>query len=642
MSEHIHNNVIAHGGWSLFRITLPRAILPVILFFPIVEAGKAESSLEIHSTERVEPPQWATLQKLLMDTLDEAAVAFYNTYIKEDGTLNYKEKYEGGMNSSDDMYEAFKGFSLFTAYGGGLHVDDLHRHAWEGITRQFSRYGQIYREFDSNWDWMHHGEGYVDLYPLGLVKPDDPVFIDRSIRFAAMYTGEDPLAQNYDPELKMMRASMTGSRGPLMQWTKRDWTPTNANLVYYSLPFDDIPGIDTTSAWINDHPENDLFKVLVEAMSDRMAKGDVPINMTAAPLIANAYLYTGDQKYVDWVTDYIGMWWQRTAENDGITPDNIGLSGKVGEYTGSWWGGYYGWKWVGGGMHIVRAELTGSKVATLLTGDTGWMDLPRSQMAMIRRHTNLDNPYPKVAIRYDQKGWHHYIPEPVYPYLQMWYMTQSEEDWKHLERLADAEIKARGSLRNRDLQWAYYLQGKNPDFPEKVLQEDYMEISRKMQIIRNEHRDPETLVDNHFINGDPMILDALTMLMVGGIPVARQGEMLYSQVRYFDDQAKRPGLPRDVAALVSRIDKDMIAVELVNLSLISSRRIIVQGGAYGEHQFTSAEWGSIEDKNDNGRPASSIDDSQLKVNLDPGTGIVLRLSMKRFQNQPTYTFPWNR
>lgn len=620
------------------------AIFPVVMVFalfpPRAEADKAQPGLEIHSTELVPSPEWATLQKLLMDTLDSAAITFYDTYVNEDGTLKYKEKYEGGMNSSDDMYEAFKGFSLFASYGGDLKIDDLHRYAWEGITRQFSRYGQIYREFDSNWDWMHHGEGYVDLYPLGLVKPDDPVFIDRSIRFAAMYTGEDPLAQNYDPDLKMMRASMNGSRGPKMEWTKRDWIPTNANLVYYHLPFDDIPGIDTTSAWINDHPENDLFKVLVKAMSDRMAKGDVPINLTAAPLVANAYLYTGDQKYVDWVTDYVGMWRQKTTENNGITPDNIGLSGKVGEYTGSWWGGYYGWKWVGGGMHIIRAELTGSKVATLLTGDTGWMDLPRSQMEVVRKNTISDDTYPKVAIRYDQNGWHHYISEPVNPYLQLWYMTQSKEDWNHLERLADAETRTRGSIRNRDLQWAYYLKGKNPGFAERALKEDFLKVAEKMNIIRNEHRDPETLVDNHFINGDPMILDALTMLMVGGMPVERQGEMLYSQVRYFDDQEKRPGLPRDVAALVSRIDGDMIVVELVNLSLVSSHNIIVQGGAYGEHQFTGVEWGAMGDEHDGNWQTSSIDDNQFHVNLDPGTGIMLRIGIKRFHNQPTYTFPW--
>lgn len=114
--------------------------------------------------------------------------------------------------------------------------------------------------------------------------------------FAAMFIGDDPEATNYDPELMLMRAVMNGSRGPKMVWTKRDWIPTNANLVYYPLPFLDLPGVDATTAWINDHPDNDQFAKLVKGMSDRMAKGDVPINLTVTPLIANAYLYTGDQR----------------------------------------------------------------------------------------------------------------------------------------------------------------------------------------------------------------------------------------------------------------------------------------------------------------------------------------------------------
>ena len=121
------------------------------------------------------------------------------------------------MNSSDDAYEGFRDFSLHHVLGGSKELDILHRRVWEGITRQFTRYGQIYREFDGNWDWMHHGEGYVSFYPLGMADPHDKVFRDRSIRFAAMYTGEDPEAPNYDSEQRLMRASMTGSRTAMVQ-----------------------------------------------------------------------------------------------------------------------------------------------------------------------------------------------------------------------------------------------------------------------------------------------------------------------------------------------------------------------------------------------------------------------------------------
>jgi uncharacterized membrane protein YkvA (DUF1232 family) len=112
---------------------------------------------------------------------------------------------------------------------------------------------------------MHHGEGYVSLYPMGMADPHDAKFRDRAVKFAAMFTGEDPESPNYNPDLKLMRASMNGSRGPKMEWRKRDWIPTNANLVYYHLPFDDIPGVESSTGWINDQLGNDQFAAIVKA-----------------------------------------------------------------------------------------------------------------------------------------------------------------------------------------------------------------------------------------------------------------------------------------------------------------------------------------------------------------------------------------
>ena len=104
-------------------------------------------------------PDWAVMQRHLIETMNRAGIEFYRAYTHADGTLRWKERYEGGMNSSDDAYEAFRGFSLHYILGGSKELDVLHRRVWEGITRQCTRYGQIYRDFDSNWDWMHHGEG---------------------------------------------------------------------------------------------------------------------------------------------------------------------------------------------------------------------------------------------------------------------------------------------------------------------------------------------------------------------------------------------------------------------------------------------------------------------------------------------------
>lgn len=602
---------------------------------------------------KMAPPEWALLERHLIDVLDGAGVEFYNTYIQQDGSLRYKERYESGMNSSDDMYEAFKGFSLHTALGGSEELDRLHRQAWEGITRQFTRYGQIYKEFDSNWDWMHHGEGYIDFYTLGMIKPDDNLFVDRSKRFAAMFTGDDPEAQNYDPKLKMMRASMTGSRGPKMEWTKRDWTPTNANLVYYGLPFHDIPGITTTSAWINDHPDNDLFAKLVKGMSDRMAKGDVPLNLTCTPLIATAYMYTGNSRYVDWVKEYVGAWEERTKKNNGITPDNVGLSGKVGEYTGNWWGGYYGWQWVGSGYHLIRAELISGKVATLLTGDTRWMELPRSQLRMLRKKgKEIDGEF-RIPTRHNENGWHHFSKEQPIDYVHLWYASQEDEDWKEIERLAEAQIKSSGEVRDENLGWAYFVKGRNDDFAARALSQDIKSVAQKVQYLQNEHGYSETWVDNKYINHDPMVVDNLTRLTVGGLPIRRQGDMFYGQVRYFDGETGRTGLPPDVAALVSRIEKDWIEIEVINLNIFESRQLIIQGGAYGEHKLLTVDYQQLanpqpparmRNRRDAAAPQISheINGNAFTVELAPGSGSKLKIKLERHANQPTYDFPWNR
>lgn len=592
-----------------------------------VVALNAAETVVIDLAEPVDAPEWALLERELIDAMNQAGIEFYKTYVQEDSTLRWKERYEGGMNSSDDAYEGFRGFSLHATLGGSIELDRLHRKVWNGITRQFTRYGQIYREFDSNWDWMHHGEGYVSFYPLGLVDPKDEQFKSRSVRFAAMYTGEDPEAPNYDPELKIIRASMNGSRGPKMQWTKRDWIPTNANLVYYHLPYDDIPGVSSSTGWINDHPDNDQFSRIVQVMSDRMARGDTAINMTSAPLIANAYLYTGEDKYVDWVRDYIGSWVDRTKANDGVTPDNVGLSGEVGEYTdGNWWGGYYGWRWVRGGWDIVLASFTAAKVALLMTGDRAWLDLPRSQLELLHKKGRQENGRWEIPIRYDNDaGWHHYVPESPYAAVNLWAISQTSDDWRRVEDLLEVHNSVHD---DPDLGWAEFLSGRRAELPAEAFRRDLRFIDEKMKLIRSEHGDPETWYDAKWLATEPMPTDNLVRLTLGGPPVHKRGEMLHSFVRYFDAETRQPGLPPGVAALVTQLQDDRVRLELVNTNQSEARQVVVQAGAYGEHQANEVN-------------GVAVGASWFRVDLAPGAGGTLDVELERWANKPSYEFPWD-
>ena len=621
-------------------------LLFALLGLPLVAA---ENQVVIRADVAQAPPAWARLERRLIESMNRAGEEFVRVYVRPDGTLYWKERYEGGMNSSDDAYEAFRGFSLHHALGGSRKLDELHRHVWEGITRQFTRYGQIYREFDSNWDWMHHGEGYVSFYPLGLADPNDERFRERSIRFAAMYIGEEPEAPNYDPEKKIIRASMNGSRGPKMEWSKRDWIPTNANLVYYHLPYDDIPGVESSTGWINDSPQDDQFGRIVKTMSDRMAKGDTAINLTVTPLIANAYLYTGDEKYVRWVKDYVGAWVERTKANGGITPDNVGLSGRVGEYTnGNWWGGYYGWRWPRGGMDIVLAAYTASKVAVLLTGNRDWFELPRSQLRVMQSKARSGRSGREIPLRYDNtRGWHHYLPEPPYSAVNLWAVTQEAQDWTQVEQIADARGGFEG---DPDLEWAFFLRGRNQDLPERAFRGDLRFVDSKMHHIRNERGDPETWYDAKWLSLEPMPTDNLVRLTLGGPPVQKRGEMLQARVRYFDADRKQPGLPADVAALVRRIDGEQIQLEIVNTNLFQPRRMIVQAGTYGEHRFVGLRYSTSKDEqHPSARDANwlasemrseEIDAPTFLLELAPGAGIRIEATQKLWVNPGSYRFPW--
>ena len=87
-------------------------------------------------------------------------------------------------------------------------------------------------------------------------------------------------------------------------------------------------------------------------------------------------------------------------------------------------------------------------------------------------------------------------------------------------------------------------------------------------------------------------------------------------------------------------------MELVNTSVGKTRRLIIQAGAYGEHEFTEVSYlervrdtidGSVEGiaKNlvDIGAPS-------FVVELPPSTTIELELGMERYVNTPSFATPW--
>jgi len=118
--------------------------------------------------------------------------------------------------------------ALLYVLGGSDHLYDEARRIWDGITWQWTEYGQIDREFTKYYDWMHHGEGYLYIYFLGLAHPNQRKDQQRAHRFAAMYTGDDPRAQNFDKIHTLIRSPLTGSHGPRFVATAEDWMKTSS------------------------------------------------------------------------------------------------------------------------------------------------------------------------------------------------------------------------------------------------------------------------------------------------------------------------------------------------------------------------------------------------------------------------------
>ncbi|MBN2477313.1 MAG: hypothetical protein JXB62_22095 [Pirellulales bacterium] len=596
---------------------------------PVEREGLATIEIATPAT----PPDWAIWQRRLLRRLHPAALEFVEKYTRPDGTLIWRDRWPG-MDGSDDGYESFYNFPLYYALGGREEMDRLSRRLWDAVTRQFTEYGQVDREFDGYYDWMHHGEGYTYFYFFGLADATSQKARQRAVRFAGLCMDEDPAAPNYDPVRKRMRSPITGSRGPRLVNTAEDWVTHRSVLAGYPLPFDDIPHVTDSSAWVDDRQ----FPFILEAMNRRMMQADVPLNLTSTSLILNAYMYTGQPKYRQWIEEYVDAWLERTRRNGGILPDNVGPDGEIGQtLDGKWWGGYYGWKWPHGLFNQVEATLIGASNAYLVSGDPKYLQLPRSVLQLARTNARTQQGRVVVPHRHGDRGWYDYRPISSEHLVYLWYISQDERDRRLMEDLTD--VSGFGTLQYRKHKgdwehagpWFAFLQGRNPDYPVRILEATHGEMQRRLREIRHDRSPPAQRDVHHWQQRNPVVLEGLVQTMLGAPNHIYHGGLLHCRLFYFDPIGKRPGLPPDVAALVEKVSPTGVRLRLVNLSPGTLRRVIVQAGAFGEHQFTSVCYR---------QHAQAVDRRCFQVELQPGAGGSLEIGMQRYVHHPRYGFPW--
>jgi hypothetical protein len=570
----------------------------------------------------MEPPEWALLERELLDANAEACTEFFEKYFDERGYLLCVARW-GGDDGPDDAIENVADWPILHALGGDDSILQMYRKAWEGHLRQyteakttevpFARDGMYYKEFPVMMDWMHNGEGLRVFNLQGLSDPDNIPFGNRVRRFAGFYMNEDPGAPNYDPKHKIIRSLFNGSRGPLMRKaTGLDWAGDP---------------IEVENRFHLGHGENTYEQMVAHFKDYNDIVGDHPQNLSATTLALNAYMLTGEAKYKEWLLEYVEAWLDRMEKNNGIIPSNIGLDGTIGgETDGKWWGGVYGWGFsvevpqTGELAHRTRVYrgVIGFGNAYLLTGDRHFIDAWTRMIDIVNSNARTVKGKKEYPNMYGANGWYDFQPQPVnWGTLDAWFWTMDEKD----------------KARVQNDPWVRFLSGNNPAFPVQELRADFATIRQKVKSMREDTTTPDTRLADDPMKYNPATIMTLNKLMMAGLDPGRGAGPLHCRLRYFDPVQRRAGIPEDVAALIDRITDKEVSVTLVNVSQTQTRELIVQAGAYAENRITGIKIG---------KDSFNVNDTTFRIVLEPGCGAQLTIANSRYTEQPTLSFPWAR
>jgi hypothetical protein len=575
----------------------------------------------IHVQTPHEPTEWALLQRQLIAAETQACQKFFEHYFDERGYLKCYARWSAN-DGADDAMENLLNWPLLHALGGDDILLAMYKKAWEGhlvqyteaktTTMPFGRNGIYFKEFPENGDWFHTGEWLNPFVLQSLSDPYDDAHVKRMQRYAGFYMDEDPLAKNYDPQHRLIRSMWNGSRGPLMRKaTGQDWAGDP---------------IEIEGRFNPGHGERTYEEMVAHYQDYNDIVGDNPLNLGTTTLALGAYLLTGEEKYRKWLLEYVDAWVERTRANNGYVPSNVGLDGTPGgECGGKWYGGVYGW-----GFTVVvpqtgklahrpsfqRRAFYGFANALLITGNFDYVKLWGDMIAQVNANAKEENGRTLYPHMYGDEGWYDYTPRPFDPgALETYYWTMEPENRKWVP----------------PSRWLDFLDGKDDKFPVEALKQDFKTLRERMEKVSQDSATPDTRMADDMHGFLPGITDNLIRLMLGGLPTGREGYPLHCRLRYFDPARRRAGLPQDIAALVDSMTDDEVSVTLLNMDASSDKTVIVQGGAYAEHQI-------VEVQAANGKAV--VGHSHFAVQLAPGSGERLVIKMQRYANSPTSAMPW--
>jgi len=253
--------------------------------------------------------------------------------------------------------------------------------------------------------------------------------------------------------------------------------------------------------------------------------------------------------------------------------------------------------------------------------------------------------------------------------VALWSMSMAADDWASVDL-----VRAKGNYDWRTVYpfhnkedagheppWIEFISGRNPSYPEAALRASLGQVYWRLDRVRGDSADLTKIYIHHWQERNPVTTETLIQLTLGAPQMLYNGGLLMAPLRYFDANRQRPGLPPDVAALVTAVSEEAISLTLVNLNAFEARTVLIQAGSFGEHEFGEARYigrgaqsvypfaeanftyaASVYSQPDPMRTEyqATIDSQYLVVELPPVNEIQLTLTMRRYVHQAGYGLPW--